>query len=130
MAAEKRKMERRKVSYYLPVTEPGTTKPLGVVIDISLTGFELETNEQTPVGQVKHFYINLPEEVAPKAARTFGGRCRWCRQDDFDPSSFTVGYEFVTVSQANAAFFKRLFEEYGVQADKAKSYNRDDYFWK
>ncbi len=130
MANEKRKLQRRKVFYYLPVTEPGTTRVVGVVMDISQKGFKLDSGENTPVGQVRRFYINLPNEIAPSNARTFTGCSRWCHPDHFDPSSFTVGYEFVNVSQDNANFFQRLFDTYGAQASTGREYNSSDYFWK
>lgn len=128
MTMDKRKMERRKVSYYLPVTEPGSKRVLGVVMDISLNGFKLDTGEKIPVGTVKRFYIDLPDEFAPISARMFTGRSRWCHPDYYDPSSFTVGYEFLNVSQDNATFFERLYEDYGSAEDK--DFNRSDYYWK
>ncbi len=128
MGIEKRRMERRKVSYYLPVTEPGSSKLLGVVMDISPSGFKLDSDEKIPVGMVKRFFINLPDEVAPQSARTFTGRSRWCHPDSYDPSSFTVGYEFLNASQDNVRFFMRLYEDYGTRENR--DYNRADYYWK
>ncbi len=130
MRFEKRKTERRRVSYYLPVTEPGSTRLLGVVMDISPKGFRLDTGEKIPVGQIKRFFIHMPDEVAPRSARTFHGCSRWCRQDDIDSASFTVGYEFVYVSQDNARFFQRLFEEYGSSSGESRESNSADYIWR
>jgi len=130
MPADKRKADRRSVSYYLPVTEPGTGRLLGVVIDISLKGFKLDGQEKTPLGQVKRFYINLPDDIAPQSARTFTARSKWCRPDKIDPSSFVVGYEFINISPENALFFQRVFEMYGAQKSASRSKDSDDYLWK
>jgi hypothetical protein len=130
MVMEKRKWVRRKVYYYLPVTDPATSRMLGVVMDLSPEGFKLDSVEKTLVGEVKRFYIDLPDEIAPQPARVFTGRSRWCHPDYIDPTSFTVGYEFLNISDENAAFFQRLFETYGTKSSESQDYNASDYFWK
>jgi len=130
MAFEKRRMERRKVTYYLPVTEPGSSRLVGVVVDITPRGFKLDTGEKTPVGQVRRFVINLSDEVAPPSARIFLGCSRWCRADFMDSSSYKVGYEFINVTQDNAKFFTRLYEDYGAKTGQSREYDSSDYIWK
>ncbi len=130
MVMEKRKLARRKVSYYLPVTDPSSSKVLGVVMDISPQGFKLDSGDKSLVGEVKRFHINLPDEIAPQPGRTFIGRSRWCHPDQLDPSSFTVGYEFLNISEDNATFFQRVFETYGTKSSENREYNASDYFWK
>lgn len=127
---EKRKLVRRKVNYYLPVTDPTSSKVLGVVMDISPEGFKLDSGERTQIGEVRRFYIHLPDEIAPHSARVFTGRSRWCRPDYIDPASFTVGYEFVNISENNARFFQRLFETYGTKSNQTAEYNAADYYWR
>jgi hypothetical protein len=129
MAMEKRQAERRKVSYYLPLTEPGGTRQVGVVMDISLRGFRMDSGEKIPIGQVRRFHINLPDDVAPQSARTLTGCSRWCHPDTLDPSSYTVGYEFVNVSQDNSMFIKRLFESYGTSSGLRREFE-SDYIWR
>jgi hypothetical protein len=130
MVIEKRKLVRRKVYYYLPVTEPGTSRVLGVVMDISPEGFKLDSEAKVLMGEVRRFYIHLPDEIAPQAARLFTGRSRWCHPDYVDPFSFTIGYEFLNISEDNAAFFQRLFDTYGTKSTEGGEYNAPDYFWK
>ncbi len=130
MPSNKRKADRRKISYYVPVSEPGTKKFLGVVLDISSKGFKLDGQPKTPDGAVRRFYINLLDDLAPESARTFTARSKWCRPDRFDPTSFVVGYEFINISEENAAFFQQLFEAYGSQKTGGREKDNDDYIWK
>lgn len=130
MATDKRKMERRKVSYYLPVSEPGNSHLIGVVIDVSLGGFKLDGTARVPIGQVRRFFIDLPDSVAPHFSRTFSGRCCWCRSDDLDPSSFCTGYEFVNMTSGNLSFFQRLYNEYGIKPDARLDRDSSGYMWK
>ncbi len=130
MPANKRKADRRNVAYYLAVTEPGTNKFLGVVLDISSKGFKLDGQAKTPDGTVRRFYINLPDDIASQSARTFTARSKWCRPDKIDPSSYVVGYEFINISPENAAFFQQIFEAYGAQKSAGRDRGSDDYIWK
>jgi hypothetical protein len=130
MANEKRRIERRNISYYIPVSEFGTTRTLGVILDISLGGFKIDSREQVPSGRIKNFYIDLPNDVAPQFARTFTGRSIWCRPDHIDPTSYNVGYEFVNISQANELVVQHIFENYGLKPGDSKRSNNNDYLWK
>jgi hypothetical protein len=130
MATEKRRIERRNVSYYIPVTEAGTARLVGVIMDISLGGFKLDSPEQIPKGRVNNFHIDLPKDIAPQSALIFTGRSKWCRPDYIDPSTYNVGYEFLNISQANAQVFQQIFEKYGSQPGDGRRNNSDDYMWR
>ncbi len=129
MAAEKRRIERRTVSYYIPVSDAATSKLIGVIIDLSPIGFKLDCREQIPAGRVKNFRIELPTDLGTQTYMNFSGRSRWCRRDYVDPSSYNVGYEFVNVSPNTAQVFQRLFDKYGSK-NNIGGRNNDDYMWR
>ena len=130
MIPEKRRKARRTVTYYIPVAEAGTSRMLGVLMDISPGGCKIESREQIPRGNANNFYIELPNDFAPRSDRLFAGRSKWCRHDQFDPSIYYVGYEFINISEGNAAFFQRIYEKYGSQPSESRRNNEDDYLWK
>jgi hypothetical protein len=129
MAVEKRRLERRNVTYYITVNEAGTPRILGVIMDISPGGFRLDSREQIPEGIIRNFYIDLPNDEAPKSARMFTGRSKWCQPDYIDPTSYNVGYEFINISKGNAVFFQRFYEQYGSKSGDGKR-NNNDYLWR
>ena len=129
MMPEKRKLERRNVTYYIKVNEAGTARILGVIMDISPGGFRLDSREQIPEGIVKNFSIDLPNDVAPQSARMFSGRSKWCRPDYIDPTTYNVGYEFINISKSNAVLLQRIYENYGSKSGQ-NNRNSNDYLWK
>jgi hypothetical protein len=129
MNTEKRKAERRKVTYYIPVTEYKTQHMVGVLMDISSKGFRMDSSDKTAIGQVRQFYIDLPENFAHQSARIFSGACRWCIPDEIDPTSCVVGYEFVNPTKENMAFFQLVFDTYSVQTSRSQ-FDNSDYMWK
>ena len=130
MTNEKRKIERRTVSYYIPVTEAGTPRLVGVILDISLGGFKIDSREQIPSGRIKNFYIDLPNDIAPESARIITGRSKWCHPDYIDPNSYNVGYEFVNMSKANEIALQRIFENFGSKPGDSSRNNNNNYLWK
>jgi hypothetical protein len=129
MNTEKRKAERRKVTYYIPVTEYKTRRVVGVLMDIGSKGIRLDSTDKVAIGQVRQFFIDLPNEFAQESARIFTGSCRWCIPDEIDPTSCVAGYEFVNPSRDNAAFFQRIFDTYSVKSNRSQ-FDNSDYMWK
>ena len=130
MNTEKRKAERRKVTYYIPVTEYGKSKTVGVVMDISSKGFRLDSGDKVAIGQARQLYIDLPNNFAPFSARIFTAVCRWTAPDELDPTSNIVGYEFVNLSRENVAFLQKVFDTYSTQPDQNHQFDNSDYLWK
>jgi len=126
---EKRRIVRRNVSYYIPVVEANTTRLAGVMLDISLGGFKLDSREQIPQGSINKFYINLPDDTTLHTSGIFIGRSKWCSPDYFDPSTYNVGYEFVNVSSDNAFLFQHLLEKFGSQPGEGRRNDNDNYLW-
>mgnify|MGYP001766369485 CR=1 FL=1 len=128
MAFERRTMERKKLSYYLPVTDAIASRPRGVMLDISLGGFRLDSREPIPNGQVDHFRLSLTKDIAPATSLVFIGRSKWCRQDHIDPSSYNIGYELINMSAENILVFQRMLEKYGARSSGKE--NGYDHLWK
>lgn len=127
--ADKRKMNRRDFTYYMPVKDDISKELLGYLTDISTGGFKLDCQKQIPPGQDFRLQIELTADVADKTFMTFIARSKWCHQDHIDPFTFNVGFEIVDMAPSDMIIFQRMFERYGSQ--KADSHKRsDDYLWK
>jgi len=129
MTTEKRRIQRRNVTYYINLNEAGTSRTLGVLMDISPGGFRLDSRDQIPEGIVRNFCVDLPNNVAPQSARTFTGRSKWCRPDYIDPTTYNVGFEFINISKGNAGLFQQIYENYGSKSGDSKR-NNNDYLWR
>ena len=129
MVKEQRKMDRRNFSYYMPVTDADSSKQVGIMTDISLIGFKLDSRQPIPNGQVNRLRLDLTYDLAPQAALVFAGRSKWCHPDYIDPSIYNVGFEIVNMLPDEKVIFQRVFERYGSQANGIGN-NTGNYLWK
>lgn len=127
--AEKRKKDRREFTYYMQVKDEATKQIIGYLSDISTGGFKLDCPKQIPPGQDFRLQIDLTADVADKTAMVFVARCKWCRPDHIDPTSFNVGFEIVNMAPSDMMIFQRIFEKYGRE-QAAKRKGSDNYLWK
>ena len=81
MVSEKRRLERRIVTYYIPVTDVGTSKLLGVILDISPRGFN--DLPRTSACHVNNFRIELPSDFGSQSSLSFSGRSKWCHRERY-----------------------------------------------
>ena len=117
MLKEHRKMERRDFSYYMSVSDAETDEHVGIMTDISLGGFKLDSRQPIPNGQLSHLRLELSDDITPQAGLDFFGRSKWCRPDYFGPSIYNVGFEIVNILPDDKIILQRVLERYGMQAD-------------
>jgi len=127
--ANKRKINRRDFTYYMPVTDDLTKQLLGYLSDISTGGFKLDSQKEIRPGQDFRLHIELTAEIADKTSMVFIARSKWCHRDHVDPSTFNVGFEIINISPSDMAIFQRMFEKYGSQ-NTTRSKSSDDYMWR
>ena len=129
MISEQRRRTRRNLSYYMPVLDAKTKKPRGIMTNISMGGFRLDSREPIPPGQFGRFRLNLTNDIAPNASLEFAGRSKWCRPDTYEPSTFNVGFEIVNISPDDVFIYRRVFEKCGTYTSGVEI-NKGDYLWK
>ena len=127
--ANKRKINRRDFTYYMPVTDDLTKQLLGYLSDISTGWFKLDSQKEIRPGQDFRLHIELTAEIADKTSMVFIARSKWCHRDHVDPSTFNVGFEIINISPSDMAIFQRMFEKYGSQ-NTTRSKSSDDYMWR
>jgi len=127
--ADKRKIDRRDFSYYMPVRDVDTKQVIGYLSDISSGGFKLDCPKQIPPGQDFHMHLDLTADVADKNAMVFIARSKWAKPDYVDPNTFNVGFEIVNIAPGDMLIFQRMFEKYGTQR-AGRSKRSDDYLWR
>ena len=127
--ANKRKINRRDFTYYMPVTDDLTKKLLGYLSDISTGGFKLDSQKEIKPGQDFRLHIDLTAEIADKTSMVFIARSKWSRRDHVDPNTFNVGFEIINISPSDMAIFQRMFEKYGSQ-NTTRSISSEDYRWR
>jgi PilZ domain len=116
MLKEQRKMQRRDFSYYMPVSDAETAEHVGIMTDISLGGFKLDSRQPIPNGQLSHIRLELSYDLAPQAGLDLVGRSKWCHPDYVGPSIYNVGFEIVNILPDDKIILQRVLDKYGLQA--------------
>ena len=125
----KRKINRRDFTYYMPVTDDLTKQLLGYLSDISTGGFKLDSQKEIKPGQDFRLHIDLTAEIADKTSMVFIARSKWSRRDHVDPNTFNVGFEIINISPSDMDIFQRMFEKYGSQ-NSIRGKSSNDYMWR
>lgn len=127
--SDKRKIDRREFTYYMPVTDDITKQLIGYLTDISTGGFKLDSPKPIPNGQDFRMHIELTADVAEKNSMVFIARSKWCRPDHIDPNTYNVGFEIMNMSPSDMVIFQRMFDKYGAKNASSKK-GSDDYLWR
>jgi hypothetical protein len=114
-APERRKFQRRNVSYYLTVMDNNTQKVIGHLVDISLIGFMMDSKIPVQTNLTFSLRLDFMEDIAGKAFLEFKAISRWCRPDKIQPYLYNVGFQIVNASQRDADVIKALSEKYGAR---------------
>jgi hypothetical protein len=111
--ADKRKLKRRQLIYYLQVLDRGTGQLVGRLADITTEGLMLISPE--PIEEKKVFEVKmvLPTEIQGDKAVTFDAESIWCQQD-VNPDLYVTGFRFLKVAQKDIRIIEDLTFDYEI----------------
>ena len=121
MAPERRKISRRSFSYYMRVMDEATGKLIGHLTDISTGGFKVDSTEPLQLNADIRLRIDQLGEISNKTSLTFKARPMWCRQDQFDPNMYNIGFKIMEMAPGDHEIFLKMFNAYGAQDPSQKS---------
>jgi hypothetical protein len=126
---EKRKLDRRTFSYYMRVLDAHTEKLVGHLVDISVSGFKVDSLTSVPLNVDFLLRMDIPAEISNTKFITFNARSKWCEPDRFDPGAYNVGFQVTIIDSAARDILARMFEKYGTQVNSNKR-SDNDFFWR
>lgn len=109
---EKRKHKRIPLHYYLMVSEKGTRKELGYMIDVSKEGFKLLSEGPISVGSELLCVLRLPEFFNDRKEISFLATTCWC-QKDVNPDYYVSGYRIKDIEPDGPAVISTIMHFYG-----------------
>jgi hypothetical protein len=112
---ERRKLNRRNVSYYMPVVDNNTRQVIGHLMDISPIGLMMDSKIPIPTNLKYSLRLDLTEDIAGKAILEFVAVSVWCRPDSVQPYMYNAGFHIVDISPADLEVIKRIAEKYGAK---------------
>ena len=110
---ERRNLERKDFSYYMQLIDSDTQKMVGHLVDISSSGFKLDSQAPIPLDKDFRLRMDLTSEVADKPAMAFVARSKWCEVDPLDPFIYNVGFQLINISPGDREIIQRMIEKYG-----------------
>lgn len=115
MIGEKRRLERKDLSYYMRVIDESTGKMIGHLADLSTMGFKIESKQTLPSNRDLRLRLEQTNEISSKNYIVFTARSRWCRQDYLDPTSYNIGFQILEMTPTDYDIFIRMYNTYGTQ---------------
>ena len=112
---DRRRLDRKDFSYYMPLIDHDTKELVGHLADISMGGFRMDSLSPIPPNKDIQFHLELTGEVSTKPFMVFVARSKWCKVDSLDPFCYNVGFQLINISPEDVEIFNRLIEHYGKQ---------------
>ena len=112
---DRRRLDRKDFSYYMPLIDCDTKELVGHLADISSGGFRMDSLSPIPPNKDIQLHLDLTSEVAIKPFIIFVARSKWCKVDPLDPFCYNVGFQLINISPEDVKTFNRLMEKYGTQ---------------
>ena len=97
------------------VVDESTGKLIGHLSDISTNGFKVDSTQLLPLNVDIRLRIDQIGEISDKVCLIFKARPVWCRQDQFDPNMYNVGFKIVAISPGDHDIFMKMFNIYGAR---------------
>jgi hypothetical protein len=110
---DKRKMPRRKFSFYMRALDDKTEETVGHLVEVSARGMRLETTVPFPLGMTYNVHMELTPDVSDKLFMFVSIRTIWCKIDEIMPNLYRVGFEIANISPHDHEIYQRLLELYG-----------------
>ncbi len=111
---EKRKHKRIPLHYYLQISEQGTSKHLGYLVDVSMEGFKLLSEEPIAIGTELLCVLRLPEVFNDRNRISFMARTCWCRKD-VNPEYYVSGYNIEEIEPDGPDVISLIIHYYGYK---------------
>ena len=110
--AERRRIKRRHLIYYLRVTDSNTGNLMGHLVDINTQGIMLMSEEQIEPGTVFSMSASWHNLDQKEESVQFKAESRWCKKD-VNPTFYLTGYKLMDVSYEAFGTIQDLIEDLG-----------------
>jgi hypothetical protein len=117
--SERRKIQRKSISYYMRVMDANENQMIGHLADINLTGLRMDS--QVPIEVTKEFRLRLftTSDVADKDYIEFGARAKWCNLNQLDFGVYDIGFEIIKIAAHDAEIIKHIMAKYGSRENSS-----------
>ncbi len=112
--ANKRRLQRRHLIYYLKVIEKNTNKHMGYLVDITTEGIMLMSEFSVETGLAFDFRILLHTDMSKKEYMDFKAESVWCKKS-INSDLYDTGYRLVNVEPHDFKGIEEIIGELGFK---------------
>ncbi len=112
--AERRKLKRRHLIYYLRVFDRATGRLLGHLVDLTPDGMLLMSERPVRVGRTVGLRMVIPGAGAGDQTIEFDAVSKWTNKD-VNPDFYDTGFALSGVSRKHLAQIETLIDDFGFR---------------
>lgn len=112
--ADKRKVRRWHLVFYLRVFDGQNSTIVGHLVDISSRGLMLACDKPIEKGRILALRLKLPKEQAGRQEIQFEAVCRWCRLDS-NPDFYIAGFKIAAPPADLSEQLRQLIDEFSIE---------------
>lgn len=109
----RRKQERRLLTYFSRVIDNKNGRLLGYLVDMTTNGAMIVGNVPLKVNDDFNLRIDLPENIADKQQLIVSMKVVWTKPDP-DPELYRTGLKFIHVADDDLAVMKKVIAEFSL----------------
>ncbi len=108
-----RSLKRRHLIYYLRVFDLETGEAIGHLVDLTVRGMMVISEEPVTTDKVFRMKMDLPPQLFEKERWELTARSIWCKPD-VNPSFHDTGLRFLATTRHDEMIIHDLIEHYGL----------------
>ncbi len=109
--AERRRLERKQLIFYLKVFEQDTNELVGHLSDVSTEGFKLISEKPVTIDQRFDLKMSLSKKTVGGEQVLFRAVSMWCRKNSQLSDFFDVGFQFIDLLPVDHKKLEKWFHE-------------------
>ncbi len=115
MHEDKRQLKRVHLIYYLRIFDSESGKNVGHLVDITVQGIMMISEEHVPAGKNYNYKMKLPGIVQGSEEIEFNAHCLWCKKD-INPDFYVSGYKIDALTPKETKTITSLINSYGFKS--------------
>jgi hypothetical protein len=113
MLREKRCIERIRCYYYLKTYNRNSGEELGSIVDISMKGMQIVSENSFEIDTLYNFKVKLPKGYILGDAFAIDAYARWCKENEEGGTAFyQAGFEFADFERKGVIFLRTLINDF------------------
>ena len=111
----KRQLKRVHLIYYLRIFDSNSGENVGHLVDITIQGLMMISEEPIPTGKDFSLKMQLPGTITGREEIEFSAHSLWCKKD-INPDFYVTGYKINNITPQEAKTITALINAYGFKS--------------